>query len=381
MPPVGCLGEDDYRMNTDTLGSLQVARVDAPSMITILRENPQLVAGMSYPSFFCTHGWLDAVLQASEPKDPFGLVVYRADHPIAVLPLEKTRNWLGGIDLRFLGYRFHPDPLGLICAECDRTQAMAALITYLNDASGWDRLILDWVLPDEASQWPGESRQQSVAPYLTLPANFEALLAGFNGKKRYKLRNKIRRAEEANLEFCVAESTGDKSAYLHALFELHDRRSAAIGRDSSLQRKHVKALHTRLLDSCQEATLLSLKHKNRFIAVTYGFLSHKRFLFYQIAHDPEYNELRPGTVIVAKTISTIQEAGASEFNFLQGNEEYKFEWTSHTRALRRVCIYAPRVRATLLTLVAHARTRLLHGIRKLRSSIASARKIAVLADR
>jgi CelD/BcsL family acetyltransferase involved in cellulose biosynthesis len=335
-------------MQIELTHPLSIRHIDADVIPALLRSHPELGSDMVYPNFFGSAGWFDAVIRSGQPHQPFGLAVYRGHQPVALLPLEVTRNPLGGSDFRYLGYRFHPDPIGLICHKDDLPAAAAALTAHLSELRQWDRLILDYILPEEAIHWPGTSRGQSIAPYFPLPPTFDALLAGFNGKKRYKLRAKLRRAEDSGLAMSIAESTAEKARYLDELFRLHEQRSEHVGRDSSLQRPEVERLHQDLVTTCPEAILFGLRSGDRLVAVLYGFLSHKRFSFFQITHDPAFDELRPGTVILAKAIAHLCEAGALEFNFLQGEESYKFEWSTDTRQLIQVRLASRRIRGRLL---------------------------------
>ena len=107
-------------------------------------------------------------------------------------------------------------------------------------------------------------------------------------------------------------------------------------------------MHARLVVTCPDALLFALEAEGRPVAVAYGFLSHRRFSFFQIAHDPGSSKLRPGTVLVYRTIAWLCDAGAAEFNFLQGDEPYKFEWTSDTRPLMQVEAGLSAVRSKLL---------------------------------
>jgi CelD/BcsL family acetyltransferase involved in cellulose biosynthesis len=335
-------------MRVGLAGTLRVEQMPVASMLAVLRNHPVLIQAMRYPNFFASVSWLDTVFQCGSAAEAFALVVYRADVPVAALPLETTCNWLGGSDLRYLGYRFFPDPLGLICAERDLAEATAALTGYLQCQSRWDRLILDFLLPEEAACWSGKLQQQSVAPCLGLPGSIETLLAGFRGEKRYRLRSKAKRAEDAGMTFAVAHTVDEKREYLDALFRLHAVRSSAIGRDSSIRNREVQSLHVRLVGNCDEACLFALQAEGRPVAVLYGFLCSRRFSFFQIAHDPRFDQRRPGTVLLYRTIAWLCEAGAIEFNFLQGDERYKFEWTADARQLLQMEARLSPVRSRLL---------------------------------
>lgn len=335
-------------MPIETNDKLRIQVIGSGEIPMLLSQHPELIMDMLYPNFFATPAWFNAVIRTTSSSNVFGLLASRAGSPVALLPLETVRNRLGGTDYRYLGYRFHPDPLGLICSKNELAAVVSALSIYLANLTDWDRLILDYLLPEESALWTGDVRLLTVAPYFSLPSDFETLIGGFNGKKRYKLRAKIRRAEEAGLKMRIADTVDDKTDYLEALFRIHELRSKDVGRISSLQKSEVERLHMDLVQTSPETHLFALFDENKIVAVIYGFLSHDRFSFFQITHDPAYDELRPGTVILAKTLAFLCEAGAIEFNFLQGDEEYKFEWTSSTRQLMRLQLDSKGIRPCML---------------------------------
>jgi CelD/BcsL family acetyltransferase involved in cellulose biosynthesis len=279
-----------------------VQPISTTEMLGVLRSHPHLLANMHYPSFFCSPDWLEAVLKASRPIMPFALLALRGDEPIAVLPLERVRNWLGGTDLRFLGYRYHPDPLGVIANELDMSAAIRAIVAYMRGQREWDRLILDYVLEDEARFWTERCVPRSVAPYLDLPSKFDEILSEFDRKKRYKIRRKIRVAKDAGFDLHIASDSSEKTTLLQEMFTLHARRSEETGRKSSIAAEDVVRLHMHLVKGSVHPMLFSLQMQEKVIAVIYGFQYHKRFFFYQITHNPDFAHLRPGSVLLTHVI-------------------------------------------------------------------------------
>src|SRR5262249_12472241 len=84
------------------------------------------------------------------------------------------------------------------------------------------------------------------------------------------------------------------------------------------------------------------------LAAFYGFRYGDVFSFYQSGFDPEYGSLSTGLVAMGLTIRRAIEEGASEFDFLHGEEAYKSLWTSKRRALERLELCPPRPAGSLL---------------------------------
>jgi len=65
------------------------------------------------------------------------------------------------------------------------------------------------------------------------------------------------------------------------------------------------------------------------------------FYFYQSGFDPDYSKHSVGVVTMGLTIKTAIEEGACEYDFLHGDEEYKFHWASEVRDLARLELHPP----------------------------------------
>jgi CelD/BcsL family acetyltransferase involved in cellulose biosynthesis len=77
----------------------------------------------------------------------------------------------------------------------------------------------------------------------------------------------------------------------------------------------------------------------------YGFMYGRTFYFYQSGFDPAFGKHSVGVGTMAIAINTAIEEGASEFDFLHGDEEYKFHWARETRDLNRIELHPPQASA------------------------------------
>ena len=328
---------------------LSVERVAGHALPGLWTRCTELVRTMSYPSFFCTGDWLEAAANHLSPEEQLVvLVVKEGADTRAVLPLFSKPNRLGGRDLHFLGEDFHPDPLGVLCASGERDRVIRALKNYLLSVPGWDQLILTWILEDELLAWDIPGTAVAVQPYMSLPATFDTLLKHFKQKKRYNLRALHRRMVEAGGTFVRVSEGEGRQAFLDALFLLHAKRAKE--RDITSSIAHVRAgrLHRWLVAHTSAAVLFGIVVQERPIAVAYGFEFAQCFFYYQIAHDPEFDQLSPGSVLLFHLIETCCARGLTEFNFLQGDEAYKWAWTKDSRTLYQGVLRQANWRARLL---------------------------------
>jgi GNAT superfamily N-acetyltransferase len=338
-------------MNDVAEAGLAVRLLPAVDLPELLEAHPELGERMLRPSYFCTADWLRAVLHTIDESQCVIAVAMRAATPIAVLPLQRVRTRLGVTELRYLGYAYFPDPLGLVCDWREAPEAIIAIRRFLLALPGWHALVLDFLVPEEAALWGGEARAQSTAPFLLLPPRYDELLQSFAKKKRYKIRAAAAAAADAGMTFGVAQSIDEKRLWLDALFTLHDSRTEVIGRKSTLAGDSVRTLHQALVTQSAAPHLFALNMADRPIAVIYGFLHEDRFAYYQVAHDPAWSELGPGAVLLSHVIEWCCNNGVREFDLLQGRSEYKLRWASGRRDLVRVAIAADRPGAKLIAFI------------------------------
>jgi len=332
-----------------------VAKEDLQEIWPICSELAQC---MAYPSFFCSGDWLKASAENLCPEDRLLILVVKEKFIIkALLPLVSKRNALGGRDLRFLGTDFYPDPIGLICSPTDRASSANAMKEYLLSVPDWDRLILDWVLEDELADWKLPSRRVSIAPFKLLPKKFDDLLDEFKRKKRYNLRAMVRKFIDVGGELVTSTDKDTHYDFFGALFSLHQKRAKERDLESSFEGLRVEALHRQLVKKTESVHLYGLRLNHHLIAVIYGFEFCNRFFYYQVAHDPDYADLSPGSVLLFLVMEDCCSRGITEFNFLQGSESYKKVWTDESRVLYRSVLNRGTWRSRLLSGIEYAKDR------------------------
>lgn len=328
--------------------SLTVQRARPEDLATLWRWCTETARQMVYPSFFCSGEWLQAVAAQSEHDAVAVFVVAAESGTVAILPLQKKSNFLGGEDYRMLGADFYPDPLGLIAAPEHLEAATNALKTYFHESSFWDRITLDWLLEDEIARWGVGASRQTVEPYRVLPASFDELLKEFKKKKRYNLRSAQKRFMDEGGELIWSESLDSRRNLLEALFSLHGKRADERALDSSFMGDRVESLHRNLVESSSSVRLYGLRFQGKIVAVIYGFEHAGCFFYYQVAHDPDYGNYSPGSVLLYLVIEDSCSRGLKEFNFLQGNESYKKIWASQARTLYKGVLVNDNWRASVL---------------------------------
>ncbi|MGH9394686.1 MAG: GNAT family N-acetyltransferase, partial [Terriglobales bacterium] len=202
-----------------------------------------------------------------------------------------------------------------------RDAALVAALEAVASARGLRQLAL------EEGEW---------LPWLELPADFEALLAGhspnFRAEVRRRRRAFLRRVPQARVE--CAQSASAVSAALEHLFRLHNLRRQQKNGCGVFESQRLRGFHRAAaakLAASGQARVYLLRTHGEVLAALYGFQAEQRFLYFQSGFDPACAELSPGTVMLSAVIEDSIQRGLTSFEFLRGDEGYKSRWTSSRR--------------------------------------------------
>jgi CelD/BcsL family acetyltransferase involved in cellulose biosynthesis len=233
------------------------------------------------------------------------------------------------------------DYLDLLVDKAYLPLVQQALLDYLEHSPeiGWDVLSL-CSLPHnslththlaEAARdrgWQVTVQEQDVCPVITLPESWETYLAGINKKQRHEIRRKMRKLEtETEARWYVVDSAPQLAAAMADFIDLH-RKSARDKKDFwdedltqffyTLAEELAETGYLKLffleLNQVKAAALLCFDYDNQF-------------LLYNSGYDPDlFAHLSPGNVLVSYTIEEAMRLGRTRYDFLRGDEIYKFRF-------------------------------------------------------
>ena len=295
----------------------------------------------------------------------FLLAVRRDGELIGLAPLAVTpgrRISLAPLSsLAFLGTgSVGSDYLDLIAARGRESEVLDALASR----AGGQRLalILNQVArPSSAAAlterlarrgWRWTERPKDVCPFIPLDGTtWASYLSGLSGHHRSNFRRRLANLERAfDVRFERADSEAAREAALETLLELHRRRWDGRGGSTAFHSEALRNFHrawTRVALARGWLRLFAMRLDGRPVGALYGFRYRETFGFYQIGFDPGYARHGIGQVMVGLAIKSAIEEGAREFDFLHGDERYKFDWARQVRELSRIEAYPPSGRGRI----------------------------------
>ena len=170
------------------------------------------------------------------------------------------------------------------------------------------------------------STQHEVAAVLSLPSSYEGWLASIGKKERHEVRRKRRRFEaefgeieivpqgpEAIDMFCAMHRTsqGDKGMFMTGGMQSYFTDLLGNGGAS---------IHTLVCDGIPRAN-------------AFGFETDDGYYYYNSAYDIDAAMASPGIVLLASLVEAQIDRGATVFDFLKGDERYKFKHGATPRPL------------------------------------------------
>ena len=269
-------------------------------------------------------------LNIERPSVPEPSVVRRILHPV------------GGTEVS--------DYLDWIVARQEAPSTYKALWRYLaNSVHDWDLLDLHCI-PDGSptlAHLPQLARssglsvsieREEVCPIIELQDSWDGYLATLSKKQRHEIRRKVRKAHrEAQVEWRRAIAGDALEEDIELFFRLHEASApdkAAFWNDETRRffRDVTWALH-------QEGRLeLSLIYYNgEPVASLFCFREKDSILVYNSGYEPErYRSLSSGLVLLSHVIEDAIERGFREFDFLRGDERYKYDFGGVDKVIYRL---------------------------------------------
>lgn len=243
------------------------------------------------------------------------------------------------------------DYLDLIVREADLSRFVSGLFDFLQSL-GHRWSILDWYnLPDDSPTlaalkeeagrrgWEYQEEVYRPTPRIPLQGSFEEYLARIDKKQRHEIRRKLRRAAESqqNVRFYIVDGTQNIQAEIDDFFALMVEDPAK-----------AEFLHPAMRE--QMAATLLRAHEHGYlwlgfleidgakIAASLNFDYRNKLWGYNSGVSSEHRELSPGWVLLAHTIQWCCENGRYEFDFMRGDEEYKYRFGGVNKYVMRIRI-------------------------------------------
>ena len=267
-----------------------------------------------------------------------------ADTLVGIAPLFEETTKEGARSLSLIGCVEVSDYLDLIVARGQQAQVYTALLDTLTQADfpAWNGGLHLCTLPEasptntqlkamaEARGLAAEWQLHDVAPVIDLPATWDAYLETLDKKQRHEVRRKLRRVDETDHQWYTLDPAASLEQAIADFVDLHkkSRPDKHLFMDGRMQGFFLDM--ARRLQARGWLQLCFLEIQGARAASILNFVYQNDVLAYNSGYDPvKYGAYSPGIVLFAFSLQDAIAARRRRFDFLRGDEEYKYRFGAH----------------------------------------------------
>ena len=288
------------------------------------------------------------------PQESQLLIVtaFRDEKLVGIAPLFHTRNILGKPALMLVGAVEVSDFLDFIVNPEDLQPFIHGVIDSLLqvDIPAWELLDLHNILEDsptlaplqseaEKRNWTYEKIHLQPSPYIPLPGDFEAYLSQIDKKQRHEIRRKLRNVKQSLAEDDLyftedpQKVEPDVQTFIEMMAQDPNKKDFLTGP----MRQHIhNTARVAFEKGWLQLAFFTLDGEKA--AANMSFIFNNRLWLYNSGWDWDYRDYSPGWVLLAYMIEWATENGIQEFDFMRGNETYKYKFGGIDRHIYRVTV-------------------------------------------
>jgi CelD/BcsL family acetyltransferase involved in cellulose biosynthesis len=286
--------------------------------------------------------WKDATLSV--------VTAHEADHLIGIAPLFRTINRDGLPALMLVGSIEISDYLDVIVRKDDLSRFLCGVLDELASQPPEAWSVLDWYnLPDTSPTLPALKAEASnrgwtyaeeiykPTPSIPLPGDWETYLAGIDKKQRHEIRRKMRRAEESGhaVRWYIVNDESRLDSEIDGFLALmaNDPDKAAFLSEAMRAQMRATA-HTAFRNGFLQLAFMEVDGEKAagYFNIDYG----NKVWVYNSGLDRKFMELSPGWVLLGYLLQWANEHKRTEFDFMRGDEDYKYKFGGQNRHVMRV---------------------------------------------
>lgn len=335
----------------------QITRLESQEQLDALAsEWTELINQVPGAPIFLTWEWIRTWWQHFGAGSQLWLLTARdAQGRLAgVAPLMRKIQRKGLLRLRvisFIGLGLtHPVHLDLLAHPSDPRSLLEAFIEFLvSQSKDWDVLSLDRLaqsspLPVLLAKAGGVvcAGPETSSLYVPLPGSWEAYHRTLAKSLRRNLkyfRTKLEDDHPGSVQFLLVTCADELPAAMGRLEELNKARWQAKNKISNFAYTRYTEFQREFASLAQARGWLRLNRlrvSGQSVALCYNFLFHQRIYAQAIGFDLEWSGYSPGRLAIASSIQGAIQEGVLEYDWLGGDEAYKFAWTDQVRVEKEI---------------------------------------------
>jgi CelD/BcsL family acetyltransferase involved in cellulose biosynthesis len=276
---------------------------------------------------------------------------------VGIAPLFRALTDDGQTVFYLVGCRDVSDYLDLIIEQGQEEAVYQALLEYLErEAQDWDLLDFCNIPQDslthvrlrelaEARGYQTLVEIEDVCPIIGLPGTWDEYLMTLSKKQRHEVRRKLRRADAgADTRFVVIGPEDDLRAAVQDFIDLHQKSTPEKDQFMDPLMQGFFFEMAQVLQDQGWLQLVFVEMDGERAAALLNFDYGDSILVYNSGYDPaRFRHLSPGIIVTARSIEHAVTLGRAHYDFLRGDEVYKYRFGAEDTEVRRLLVGKPGV--------------------------------------
>lgn len=279
------------------------------------------------------------------------LVAYEQDAPVGIAPLYAGNGTTEPKDLHFLGQGLSDYADFIVPRE--RPDVIEALVSALLELyPSWDGMDLEEMPAESPSRRFLDAAVDSgrvaaawqttvQCPYLPIRTDWEAFYATMGKGFQHEVRNKLNRWNNRStgrvegMELRYVDRREVDNAFVDEVVALSDKRRLFDShRSPFLNHPDLEFLREvlPLMGRRNQLRVAELRGGKALLAFMLAYYWQGVVYTWNTQYDPAYGEYSLGRIVLVRFAEQSFREGCHELDFMRGEEAYKFQWTSLTRA-------------------------------------------------
>lgn len=332
--------------------SIEIA--NGENVFDSLREQWRQLFAQTESSPFLSWEWLSTWYKwFGVDRTPFILKATRDNRLIGLLPLCLQEKKVLGMRLKrlaFVGEQIGgADYLDLIAKPEDKREVLSAMFDFLKKENSFDLICLENLASDSEVagflQNFGEHTTKQpfryanltteICPQINLAGGWETVLK--ESRRAASFKRRLKQLEKIpDFEFRSVTSPDEIGEAFERFFRLHKKRWIKNGGSELSGHPRLVSFQRDLIQTLARSGLLrfdELWAKGECRASIYGLDDNRTFYYYSTGYDLEWANFSVGFVLIGLSVKNAVERGNSVYDFLRGDETYKFDWATGKKEL------------------------------------------------
>lgn len=314
---------------------------------------------------FLSFEWISAWYEKlAESREIYLLQAYQNERLIGILPLCLQTKSVFGFKFRQLGFLGEQiggaDYLDLIAEDENKAEIWAKAFEFLSEEKDFDSINLENLAENSSTisileklceidkSFRFKRITSSICPQIDLTSGWESVLSASKRKDNFKRR--LKKLEKMQgFEFRSITEKSEISAAFERFAFLHEKRWEKDGGSEATGLPQLMKFHRAVVEDLAEKKLVRFDEiwvEGECRASVYGLDNGETFYYYNAGYDLDWANYSVGMVLIGLSIKTAIARGNVLYDFLRGEETYKFDWSNAQEKLVTIKLNRPNFLAS-----------------------------------